>query len=365
MRRCFAIIMASALLLLSPYILAQDKVEKAEKPLFFVNTNSSSSFFSGGNFGLTVLKELAEEAGYSFDHGLHPEINDDYLEGISVYYMPSRKDFLLDDEKAALKRYMKAGGVVIFCHYTTMTNENTFTKEFGIDYGGEILGDNYATIPNSSPLSGPYNVTKMRVGYSRKLIITDSSKAIPLVYTEAGDLIAAESVSSTLGDGKLFVLNTMRAMYDGTIAGYIDYNDNRNFNRNLFEHIKSSYDLSVIRVKPKGTNLHAGDKFTCVAKIKNIGTVASERVKIYFYITDDGTLEAGQPPAIIKVVKKATFLPLPPGKAKLIKLAAKIPTWIGSGNYVLVAKVDPTEKSDDADFSNNIKTGSKKLKIKE
>lgn len=353
------------IILLSSLAVAQGKEEKATKPLFFVNTNSVSSFISGGNFGLTVLKQIAEQAGFAFDHGLHPEINDDYLEGISVYYMPSRKDYLLDTEKAALKRFMKAGGVVIFCHYTWSTNESSFTKEFGIEYGSVILGDNYGTVPAASPLAGPYNVNRIRIGETLGISINNPAKAIPLAYTDSGKLIAAESTSSAIGSGRLFVLNTMRSMYDGTIAGYVEFEDNKNFIRNLFQHINGKFDLNVLNVKPKGTNLHSGDKFTCVAKIKNVGDKVSDSVKLYFYITDDGNLEVGQPPTTIKIVKKVNFAPLDPGKTRLVKTAAKIPNWLGAGSYILVAKVDPLGKSDDDNEDNNTRKAGKKLKIKE
>lgn len=227
------------------------------------------------------------------------------------------------------------------------------------------MGDNYGNIPDESPLSKPNTVNRIRVGYTIALNLPNPAKAIPLAYTESGKIIAAEAIGGSVGKGRLFVMNTMRTFYDGNIAGYVEYVDNKNFIRNLMEHIKGKFDLTLLRVKPKGTNLYSGDKFTCIAKVKNLGDKVSDAVKLEFYITDDGSLEDPSAPQKIKMVKRVDVEPLDPGKSRLIKAEAKLPSWLGAGNYILVAKLDPKGVSDDSQTANNLKVGKKKLKIKE
>lgn len=344
-------------------ISAQNRDLDDEKPLFFVNTNSTFEFSSGGNYGFTKLKEIVEEAGYRFDHGLHPEINEQYLEGISVYFLPIRKFFLLDEEKVALRKFIRAGGTVIMTNWSYIRNEDTFAQEFGIEYRAASYNDNYGNVPASSPVSKPYQINRTHPGELIHLRVSDSTKAVPLAYTEDGYVYAAEGIGNSVGQGSFFVLSCMRGIHDNEVAGYVYDEDNANFLRNLMEHIKGSYDLGILRVKPKGSQLEPGDIFTCIAKIKNFGTKASEGVKLEFYITDDGNLEEG-PATNIKMVKSASFLPLEPGKSRLVKLQAKIPSWINPGSYILVAKVDPNETSDDDAFENNLKVAKRKLVIK-
>ena len=353
------------LLLFVSAAFSQSLRETDEKPLFFVNTNSIFEFSSGGNYGFTVLKQIVEEAGYRFDHGLHPEINEQYLEGISVYFLPIRKFFLLDEEKVALRQFIRNGGTVIFTNWSYIRNEDTFTIEYGIEYRDTSNNNNYGYVPDSSPISGPYNIAKTHPGELIHLRIQDTSEAVALAYTDAGKIYAAEAIGSKVGKGRMFVLSCMRGIHDNSVLGYVNDNDNKNFLRNLMAHISGKTDLSIIRVKPKGTRLEPGDKFTCVAKIKNIGSKESDSVKLEFYITDDGSIEdeVAAPPALIKMVKRVNFQALAPGKSRLVKVEAKIPNWLNPGSYVLVAKVDAKETGNDDNYENNIKIGKKKLKV--
>jgi hypothetical protein len=116
------------------------------------------------------------------------------------------------------------------------------------------------------------------------------------------------------------------------------------------------FDLQLKKSKIKSRYHQAGEKVTCIAKIKNIGENTSAETVIVFYLTDDGKLSTAS--TVVKLGNKK----VPAIKAsKKIKIKYKVmlPLSLKDGDYFAHAIVDPENTSGDDNISNNSKSGNK------
>ena len=334
-----------------------------DKPLIFINTNSFAAGVITENTGAATFHSLARGAGFRTSHGYHPQIDDETLANIDVYIWPVPQPFILDEEKAALRRFVRAGGVLIVMGWAIGGNEDSFLQEFGMQFMEFKSYNNYGYVPAASSLAGPNEIDRtFHVGYKRIRII-DKSKAKAIGYTDNGAIHTAEAIGKTIGKGKILVCNSLGMFIDENKGGVIHKADNINFIKNLLEYCKGSIDLGVIFAKPRGKNLFPGDQLTLIAKVKNFGSVASGTTKLTFYLTDDGSLDEPSPSATISKLKTITVDPITPLKKKKLSVNAKLPSWVGPGTYYLVAEVDPEGKCNDTNVNNNILVAKKKLVV--
>jgi uncharacterized membrane protein len=143
----------------------------------------------------------------------------------------------------------------------------------------------------------------------------------------------------------------------------IEAQDNRNFFMNILEFLKGEageYDLKATSMRLKGKNFAVGKKATVVAKIRNIGNIDSAGVKISFQLTSVG---GALPAAVDQELRRINLASVKAGKQVKVKTQIKFPSGIDAGMYDVTVIVDPDEKSDDVDFSNNSKTINKSINI--
>lgn len=351
--------------LLLVLILFAGQITAQDKPLIFINTNSFAAGVITENTGASKFFSLARAAGFRINHGYHPTIDDETLENIDVYIWPVPMSFILDEEKAALRRCVRSGKVLIIMGWAIGGNEDSFIQEFGMQLMEFKTYNNYGYVPEESPLAGPNEIEKtFHVGYKR-IQITNKTKARALGYTDSGVIHTAEAIGNTIGKGKILVCNSLGMFIDEyPWGGAITKADNINFIKNLLEYCKGSFDLAVTFARPKGKNLFPGDELTLIAKVKNLGDVNSTPTKLTFYLTDDGELEEdAAPAAVIKKMITIDVGTVLPKKQVKLSVKGKIPSWVAPGTYYLVAQVDPAESSNDTDKSNNIKVAKKKIVI--
>ena len=343
-------------------------IQAQDKPKVFINTNSTVGIFIAVNSGFSQFANIARNLGYTVDHGLHPSIKPEYLEGIDVYILAAPPYFLQNSEKVALRQFIRAGGTLILMGWYTEYNESSFAQEFGIQFDDYAITPQKGYIAANSSIEGPNNVVSTYHKGRRAITITNASKAKPLVYLEDGTLVAAEGIGSYVGKGKFLAMNCIDSWAKQYVGGSIELEDNVNFVKNVLEYCRGSQDLAVTFVKPKGVKPEPGDNVKLVVKVKNLGTRTSEATKLSFYLTDDGLLEdAGEFVTPSEVIKRLTTINVPgitAGSVKRIVTTGKIPSWVAPGEYILMAEVDPNNTSGDSDITNNVKTAKKKLIVK-
>lgn len=359
MKKTF-IILFLVIFICSSLSMAQDK------PKIFINTNSTVGIFVAVNSGFSQFANIARNLGYTVDHGLHPSIKPEYLEGIDVYILISPPYFLQNSEKVALRQFMRAGGTLILMGWWSLYNEDSLALEYGIEFEDYQIVLTYGAPVAGSPLALPNEVNRTYHKGRRALTVTSPNKAKILAELDDGTAFAAESLSPNVGKGRFLVLNCVDVFAKQYVGGSIELEDNINFTKNLLEYCKGSQDLTVTFVKPKGKKPYPGDDITLIAKVKNLGDRTSEETKLTFYLTDDGLLDetSASPAEVIKKMVTITVPAIEPGITRKLAAKGKVPSFVSPGSYYLVAEVDPDGTSGDAKPENNVKVAKKKLVVK-
>ena len=343
-------------------------MQAQDKPKIFINTNSTIGQFIAVNTGFAQFANIARNLGYTVDHGLHPSIKPEYLEGVDVYVLSSPTYSLLNSEKVALRQFIRGGGTVIVLAWVVNFNLSSFTEEFGIMLGayGYVVQNGY--IVTGASIDGPNEVKDTYHVARREIEITDLSKADALVKVDDGTIVGAEAKGPAVGKGKLLVFTCVDSWANKTVGGCIETNDNAMMVKNVLDYCKGKQDLAVTFVKPKGVKPEPGDDVKLVVKVKNLGSKTSSKTKLAFYITDNGLLEdpAGDtsPSEVIKRLAVISMPEIAPGKVKRIITRGKVPSWVAPGEYILLAEVDPNNSSGDSDITNNVKAAKKALIVK-
>jgi hypothetical protein len=351
----------------SPSVIADDKPKSsADKPVIFLNTNASMSpSFTTNHTKLAV--DLRAE-GYTLQEGpLHyDDITDEFLSGIDVLFLINPWTPLLEDSKAALRRFLRNGGAILIMVYkmgfTDTSNLNSFTMDYGLWYGYDRNYDTYAKVLATSPLSKPNNCDAIGSTEWGRVQVVINSKYAQVVAKEEnqfGDIFVALSTSKNLGKGRMVLIGYDILFADPRINTY----DNRAFAKNLFSYLTGGgADLKVMLSKITGKDLTAGSTAKLIGKVKNISATASESTKLSFILSDSTTYPV-RPSANTAVLKTVTIGALNPGKRVKVKTTGKIPSWILPGDYYLIVVVDPDEETGDIDTSNNYKAGKKSVPI--
>lgn len=341
----------------------EQETKATDKPLIFIDTNSWMGFLIAVNTGFATFASLARELGYEVDHGRHTEINRDLLKGVSVYILSAPMYFLLERDKLALREFIQEGGSVILLEWDyPSTGLNSFIESYDVEFLSYNNADIQASVPASSPLSGPYKCNTLRSRGRRVMQIHDNSNVITAARYSDGTPALVIPTHKHLKKGKLIISGDLRMFANSSVNGDIELADNMAFVKNLLVYLKGNYDLGVVLSKYKGKNLTSGDTITAICKIKNFGENTSDETKVSFYLTDDGSLDTS-PAVALATLKTLKFPALDPGKRKKLSVKVKLPNWLSPGSYKLVVQVDPDGTSSDTDTSNNVKVGKKDLLI--
>jgi hypothetical protein len=346
---------------------ADDKPKQTDsKPIIFLNTNS----IMGPSF-TTVLTKLAADlraAGYTLQEGSldYDDITDEFLSGIDVLLLIDPRTPLLDDSKAALRRFLRNGGAILIMAYKwaygDKSNLNSFTMDYGLWYGYDRNYDTYAKVLSTSPLSKPNKceaIGSTELGRVQVVINSKYAQVVAREEKQFNDIFVALSTSKNLGKGRLVIIGYDILFFDTRIDKY----DNRAFGKNLFSYLAGGgADLKVMVAKIGGINLTAGSTANLIGKVKNISATTSESTKLSFILSDSTTYPV-RPSANTAELKTVTIGALNPNKKIKVKTTAKIPSWILPGDYYLIVVVDPEEETGDIDTSNNYKASKKSVPI--
>lgn len=336
-----------------------------EKPFIFIN---SASHIGGlaSNRVLSVFAKLAREAGFEIDHGIQTSLSaDSALDGISVYVLWEPSILFLEEDRIALRKWVRNGGVLLTANSFFPAKIDSFLGEFGVQHGPWVSSDRRLLLTKNSPLAGPNKLNEMNTSYYRRLMITDKTRAEAILNIEDDGPAIIRSISNA-GKGEIIVIGCPNVFYDfeGAPVG-IDYWDNEELAQNLLEYIGGrfglgdGYDLDLISLKTKGDkSFFPGDKIKFAAKIKNIGNSNAEATNIVFYLEKNG------PASRIRYEIASTKVPaIKANKKTKVVGKAFLPNDLQLGSYEVVAVIDPNNNSNDANTSNNTITTKKKIII--
>lgn len=360
-----ALFIIAVLVCLSAITVANERPPAVDKPFILVNTNTFWPEFHATNQGYGKFAEACRAEGFSIDHRFLVHITDNALEDVDVFILASPAFILDDDDKRALRDFMRRGGGLLVMAYPDDPDEanlNSLLRGYGIWFDRFIIGGRFeADVSATSPLSGPYKckvITSHFNGDSFYFLGIDPDSAEAVATIDDGSIVAALSHHKFLGKGRLVVAGTDVFPWEQVI----DRLDNRAFVLNTMHYLIGSYDLSVVLSKFKGKSVIAGEKKTVIAKVKNIGTKVSDGTKIRFYLSENGTLTG--PTTSVATLKTMKLAAIDPDKSKKIKVKVKIPSNIAVGDYYLIAAVDPEGTSKDSDQSNNTKASKKSIEVR-
>lgn len=367
MRKTLVIVAA----LLAIWAVAPEAVNAVDddRPLVFSNTNGG--FYGFGNNGVhLLLGRLLTSAGYRIDDGWIRSggYTDEFLADIDVLILVSSWMHLYDEDKKALRRWLRNGGGLFLLPdiYTPGfgdgSNLDGFLKDYGITFGKELRGAAMeAVVPPTSLLSrpNPCSLIYCPVTYWAALEI-DPENAVAAAYSKNTDYVfVAVSTSKNLGKGQLIVTG-----YDWLFYGaIITFADNAAFGLNAIHFLANGgYDLRAAGSKFLTKTIFAGDQVKVFGKIVNDGTAASEKTKVKFVLSPAVGAEVSPTAGDIELATM-DITPIGPGGTRKIKKKVKIPADISPGDYNLVFVVDPDGTSFDLRPGNNSKSSKKKHTI--
>lgn len=363
--RSAAIVIA---IILSVFFVSAAPAADNDKPHIFINTGNQIGFLSGENFGQIRFGEFARAAGFTIDHGVHSDlVSGSPLDGIDVYILFDPNFPFPDQDKIALRQWVRAGGILITSSWYANSNRvGGFVQEFGVEFGQYKLSTKTMHFAPNSPLSKPLSVSSMMTRYSRYIILLDDTRSEALLNYDNGTIAATRTIAND-GKGEIIVFTCLATLYDPEVGGDISLVDNAKLIQNLLTYIKnklngsaeSGYDLSLLKTKfKKGTTFLPGDDIKFVARIRNIGTDRSEDTRVVFFID-----RVGASPSMRMEIASSTVPEITAKKKTKIVKKAFLPDDLEPGTYEVLAVIDPDELTDDANTGNNSATAKKKIVI--
>ena len=140
--------------------LADDK-PAGKKPFILLNNNTVIPDGTATNGQYSQFAQACREAGFSIDHRyLHGGVTEDDLEGVDIFILTMPAFYLLEEDKVALRKFIRAGGglfVALYPGFSDPANIDSFIKDYGISQGLKITGSFAGRVPANSPLRQPTN----------------------------------------------------------------------------------------------------------------------------------------------------------------------------------------------------------------
>lgn len=340
---------------------AQKARPAADKVKFFINTNVGATPL--GNLVSTnglyaKFAELVRAEGFEITHGLLVSITPDFLETIDVLMLPIPALILLDEDKDAIREFIRNGGsLFVLGWYDTgvpwwdFSNMDSLIREFGITFGQSSGGNRlFGSVVDPGPLSDPKDVSAIESTLARKALLVESGKAVKGATLENGQTLIAVSTNKTLlGKGRVIVCGDFSMFAQSDTANYIDASDNTDLAVNIIRYLGGSVDLMVNKIAFNGSSLASFNPANITVRVKNLGTLASGSGKLSIILADSAEVTGAED---IKTLKTLTFSDVAPGKKKKLKTSLSLPAFVGAGTYYLKVVI---EYNGDTDPSNNTK----------
>jgi hypothetical protein len=362
MTRKLLLLLTAAFLLVPLGTVVADESAPAQKLRILVNSNTRDPSFHNLSQGYRLMSKIIGKKGHHIEGASMFGITDEDLEGFDILVLPIPAFSLLDEDKAAIRRFIRSGGGVLILAWSPshadLSNLDSFIADYGIRFGKSSNGMLISGVPDGSPLSGPNACKRIYSQSGRAFLQVDGSKATIAAQTEKGEIFAAVSRGKNLGKGQLLVVGDDMVFGNNNVVR----NDNEAFLLNTLEFLQGGYDLSVTLSKAvKAGDVSPGDRIKVVAKIKNLSSSASDAVTVRFILV--GSSNATTTAAFETTLKDVKLSSLAPGKARRVSARIKVPASVGSGAYLLLTVVDPEGEGRDLNPGNNSKTGSKLINV--
>ena len=323
------------------------------------NTLYSENHSVDGQLGSLAASLRAE--GYDVANCWLDSFNDRALEGIDVFVIALPAFPLDQDDREALGRYLEAGGgllIVVYPNEIYLDPIEVFLKTYGISYAEHARDGLDAKVNQKSVLASPREC-ELIGGSEGRVYFSLEPDISAAVASSAAGAISAIATGENIGDGRMVTLGSDLLLIDSNIAKL----DNLPFILNAVDYLcgAGACDLAVLNVAFRGKSAAPGDELKVVARLKNLGPVASAETKIRFMLCEE--MPEGSPPKAVKKYKPTALERIEPGKKWKVKAELTIPASIEPGEYYIVAVADPKAKSDDPFRSNNTGASKKKLVI--
>lgn len=336
-----------------------------DKPLIFVNSASGTGWVISTNSGLSQFAEIARSMGFRVDHGVQSNLTAEVLNGIDIYILTTPNFPFLDDDKIALRQWVRDGGILIAFDWIDH-QISSFTRQFGIEYSSFSNSTNVLRLPENSPLSGPLKINSLvsnvgGVGIS----LLDPKKSEAILLFDNGVPAMTRTISSA-GEGEVIGFGAFPIMFDDDpVTGQIKYADNEKLMKNFLSYIRkrlqldAAYDMSVLKIKAKGgSSFNPGDQIKFAVKMKNVGTKESEEMRVALYIERTGAAPADR----VEITTSTVPTLKAKKKYKLVKKTF-LPDDLEPGTYEVIAVLDPDALTDDLKTGNNSATAKKQIVI--
>jgi len=342
----------------------EEPLASQDEPLVFLNTNSEIYGIGFNDLDLhSMLGKRLRAEGYRINHGKLGDLTDEILEGMDVLILLDPNFALLDEDKQALRNFLRDGGglVLMVCQgYADLSNLGSFLVDYGIRFNPKTSQDTLAGVLSGSPLSGPRLCRQ--IGYNetgRVYQLLDQGNAQAAAVTGSGYIVSSTSTHKNLGRGGIVVIG-----YDCLFMNmFIDDHDNSAFALNVMDYLTSGFDLSVGLCKFKGRNVTAGDRVRVIGRVRNVSSKRSEATSVRFVLSSTNAYD-GSPPEVVATLGNVNLPALGPGGFKKVKKKFRVPSGVAPGDYYVIAVADPDGTSGDANADNNYKASRKRITIR-
>lgn len=303
------------------------------------------------------------ECGATIDRASIRHLTDELLADYDILIMIVPQMKLADADKEALRRFIAAGGGVLFMvepyelGFDT-DNINSFTRDYGIQSGSVFLSFfEFGEVIQTSPLAVPEKAEHVFMGiFSAGLEVTPGESEAAIVDKATGSVLAAYSIKqSILGKGRLVVFGDYFPFFDVLIRE----RDGLAMGRNLIRYLASDpevADLAITRMTIKAKGLFPGDIVNVSFTVKNTGDAATGDCSyaLTLHAWDKEHKTAGPS---LKKLRELPLGVLQAGEEKVFTTHGKLPGDLEPGVYVVKVVVDPKNVSGDKNRENNSRIG--------
>ena len=310
---------------------------------------------------LSSLASSLSSEGYSVYNLWLDGLSDEALEGVDVFVLALPAFPLDQNDREILGRYLDAGGgllIIVYPYALYLDSIEEFLKPYGISFGEWACDGLDAKVNQKSALASPRKCDLIGGAAVKVYCLTEPGLATAVASSQAG-VLAAIAMGGNIGNGRLMFLGSDMPLTDQRIGEH----DNLPFLLNSFDYLcgAGACDLAVLSVTFRGNNISPGDELKVIARLKNLGPLASSETKISFMLCKE--LQVGSPPKAVTKFKPAALEEIESGKKWKFKGNLRIPASVEPGEYYVVAVADPKGKTNDPFRANNTKASKKKLVI--
>jgi len=345
--------------------------ESSYQPLVLVNTNCGDPSWQAVNGGHSMFYNRVRAAGYRVDQRRMTGYTDEDLAGVDILVLPNVGGYgtpvLVDDDKEALRRFLRRGGGILICAYSMFgwadfSNIDSFIRDYGMWFGPSRIAGRLGYIEDGCHLAYTRPCKTLATGSvpyvdCRKDININPENAVAAVKTALDEILVAYSTSPNLGTGRMVVIGTDMCFHNY----HLDLEDNSNFGLNIIDYLSGRCDLRVAQCKIKKTG--SKRKIQATAIVRNIRFSASNATNVTFFLFSTGSYVADSE-ELVANLGSLNMAALNPGESIELTRTVKIRKNTSPGDYYIIAVADPDGTSGDVDSDNNYRAAGKLISVR-